>query len=153
MDNKITILGVVHLKKLIKENKDRVTFMVSYLSNKDVKIRNIKAILESEISDSITNGMVVIIDGQLLYSEEDDKFIIKVDKILPIKDRSGLAEDTIIIQYGNTFNNVFIGEDVEEEDGILYTHPKPISGNIKYTGALNKESLYKLDLINVSITA
>lgn len=145
MDNKATLLGIVHFKKTnnIKSN----IFTISYLSsNGDYKIKLIKGYANNDILENITNGMLVILSGQILYSEDKDKFIIRVDNILPIKDRSGLAEDTIILQYGNYHNQLVLNTYVKDVETIK-THPKPIPGDITYNGELNIKGLDRLGLV------
>lgn len=146
MDNKITLLGVVHFKKVnnVRSNCFYITYLSS--SNKDCRIRKIRVTADEEILSDITNGALIVISGQLLYSEELELFMIRADNIMLVKDRSGMAEDTIIIQYGNMYNQITL-KNIKTEDGQYFiTHPKPIPGNIRYNGLLKISELVKLGL-------
>ena len=146
LDNKITLLGIIHFKKI--QNMRSNMFNLSYLTSdgKEYKIKRIKGIGEAEKLLNITNGMVVLISGQILYSEEDDDFTISIENILPIKQRSGLAEETIILQFQNYYNHIFFNN-IDYSKEYLITHPKPIPGNTDYCGKLKIDSLKRLGLM------
>lgn len=145
MDNRITLLGVVHFKKVngIRSTRFNITYLSSGIEE-EVKIKSIDAYGNNSLVTSLTNGMLVILTGQILYSAKKNNFIIKVDTALPIKDRSGLAEDTIIIQNGNAYNQLYIN--AKADNGYIQTHPKPIPGDTQYVGLLNNTKLKDLDL-------
>lgn len=121
-------------------------FIIKYLSVQEsnkYKIKNINAISDEENLINITNGMLALIEGQLLYNEKKDMFIVNVSRIIPLKQRSGLAEETILIKFGNELNYIVL-DSINYNNLYLQTYPKPIPGNINFNGLIRTDSLKRL---------
>ena len=75
MDNRITLLGIVHFKKIngIRSTRFNIIYLSSGIQD-DIKIKRIEAYGNERIVTGLTNGMMAIITGQLLYSEEKHGF-------------------------------------------------------------------------------
>lgn len=144
MDNKIILTGIIRFKKInnIRTNEFIIKYLSVQESNK-YKIKNINAISNEENLINITNGMLALIEGQLLYSEEKDMFIVNVSRIIPLKQRSGLAEETILIKFGNELNYIVL-DSINYNNLYLQTYPKPIPGNINFNGLIRTDSLKRL---------
>jgi hypothetical protein len=147
MDNKIILTGIIRFKKInnIRSN----FFTLKYLSNdKKYKIKIIDCVSDEYSLENITNGMYILLKGQLLYNEREDVFLIKAEKIIPLKQRSGQAEETILIKNGCEFNN-FVVENINTkiDDMYVYTHPKPIEGEPYYSGQIRLSSLKNLNIV------
>lgn len=146
MDNRITLLGIVHFKKIngIRSTRFNILYLSSGIED-DIKVKRIEAYGNEDIVTRLTNGMMAVITGQILYSSEEERFLVKVDNALPVKDRSGQAEETIIIQNGNSYNQIYLRG--ENKDGFIKTHPKPVPGDINFNGVLDISGLKELDLL------
>ena len=146
MDNKIILTGIIRFKKInnIRTNE----FIIKYLSlqenTKQYKIKNINAISNEENLINITNGMLALIEGQLLYNEDKDMFIVNVNRIIPLKQRSGLAEETILIKFGSDLNHIILLNNPDFNKLYIKTYPKPIPGNINFNGLIRTDSLKRL---------
>lgn len=144
MDNKIILTGIIRFKKInnIRTNEFIIKYLSVQESNK-YKIKNINAISDEENLINITNGMLALIEGQLLYNEKKDMFIVNVSRIIPLKQRSGLAEETILIKFGNELNYIIL-DSINYNNLYLQTYPKPIPGNINFNGLIRTDSLKRL---------
>lgn len=144
MDNKIILTGIIRFKKInnIRTNEFIIKYLSVQESNK-YKIKNINAISDEENLINITNGMLALIEGQLLYNEKKDMFIVNVSRIIPLKQRSGLAEETILIKFGNELNYIVL-DSINYNNLYLQTYPKPIPGNINFNGLIRTDSLKRL---------
>lgn len=84
MDNKIILTGIIRFKKInnIRSN----FFTLKYLSNdKKYKIKIIDCVSDEYSLENITNGMYILLKGQLLYNEREDVFFNKSRKNNSIK--------------------------------------------------------------------
>ena len=140
MDNQITIIGIVRILK----NKDY--FFLRYLAKDPVmgkyETKEIKIFHTRDTKrgvKSLRNGMMVLVNGQL-YEAKDANFAVRVDQYFILKDKTGNSSAAYLIKYGMECNRVEIDHVTEH----IVTHPKPIHGEIYYSGKLQLDALQEL---------